>query len=347
MNENKSKIKVSFRDYLKIDSVLKQLGQYFNHEDNIRTHLGIALSVLIHGICILSFMGLSHIKSPEEPPIREITFIDMNDAMFQKKKTATKKAVQRQIKKQEPQQLKPVEKIEPEVAVASSKIDLNRKNRFPVDEPRRQAPISIERHASISGASSLNNQNDILKISPANNGTAKKRLVVGPSIDLASSKKITLASTVKNPVNFESERTIQPKIDLTKKSIGVESNKPIALENNKLPQKPAEKSKSFAALNQAQTFIAGPLGSRQILHKKIPAFPLWAKRKGVGATVSLRFTVMENGKVKENILVERTSGSGEWDKMVIQSLKEWLFKPLENTDKRFDQTGVITFQFVI
>ena len=56
---------------------------------------------------------------------------------------------------------------------------------------------------------------------------------------------------------------------------------------------------------------------------------------------------MENGNVKENVIVERTSGSSDWDQLVIQSLKKWKFIALNNSGIRNDQTGVITFQFVI
>ena len=83
------------------------------------------------------------------------------------------------------------------------------------------------------------------------------------------------------------------------------------------------------------------------MDKVIPQFPYWAKNKGVGATISLRFTVMQNGVVKETVIVERTSGSLQWDQMVISALKKWTFVPLKSGGLRQDQTGVITFQFVI
>jgi TonB family protein len=56
---------------------------------------------------------------------------------------------------------------------------------------------------------------------------------------------------------------------------------------------------------------------------------------------------MENGTVKENVIIERTSGSLQWDQMVIAALKNWEFVALPGKGLRQDQTGVITFQFVI
>ena len=98
---------------------------------------------------------------------------------------------------------------------------------------------------------------------------------------------------------------------------------------------------------ETQTIITGDLANREIVEKVIPQFPYWAKTKGVGATIALRFTVMQNGIVKETVIVEKTSGSLQWDQMVISALKKWKFVPITSGGLRQDQTGVITFQFVI
>ncbi|MCG8607366.1 energy transducer TonB, partial [bacterium] len=86
--------------------------------------------------------------------------------------------------------------------------------------------------------------------------------------------------------------------------------------------------------------------AREIFQKDIPSFPRFAKRKGVGTTITLQFTVLPNGQVRENTAVVRTSGSAAWDDVVIRSLKRWRFTPLAD-GVRQDQTGTITFQFVI
>ena len=108
-----------------------------------------------------------------------------------------------------------------------------------------------------------------------------------------------------------------------------------------------KKEENLLKPKETQTIITGALANRKVLKRVIPPFPRWAKIQGVGATISLRFTVMENGTVKENVIIERTSGSLQWDQMVISALKKWQFVPLKSGGLRQDQTGVITFQFVI
>ena len=121
----------------------------------------------------------------------------------------------------------------------------------------------------------------------------------------------------------------------------------ITLESGPKPEPKKPMDMGNMKPRQTETFISGPLANRKIINKIVPPFPRWAKTKGVGATIALRFTVMEDGSIRENVLVERTSGSREWDQLVIAALKKWQFAALETNGARKDQTGVITFQFVI
>ena len=49
------------------------------------------------------------------------------------------------------------------------------------------------------------------------------------------------------------------------------------------------------------------------MHYKVPDYPEWAKRDGTEGSVTLYFFVMPDGRVKENVLVERTSGFSDFD----------------------------------
>ena len=51
--------------------------------------------------------------------------------------------------------------------------------------------------------------------------------------------------------------------------------------------------------------------------------------------------------MKEIAIVQHTSGSSDWDQLVVKALKQWKFAALDKIDIRHDKTGVITFQFVI
>lgn len=98
-------------------------------------------------------------------------------------------------------------------------------------------------------------------------------------------------------------------------------------------------------LNGANATISGPLGTRKVLEQVVPQFPGWARKKKISARISLQFSVMRDGLVKESVVVARTSGSNEWDHLVIAALLKWRFVPLDDTAKK-SQSGLITFQFV-
>lgn len=90
--------------------------------------------------------------------------------------------------------------------------------------------------------------------------------------------------------------------------------------------------------------LVGPVADRPLISYQKPIYPEWAKNDGVEATVNLYFIVLPNGKVKENILIQKTSGFGDFDTSAIEALKTWVFEPLTG-GKTGEQWGSITFHF--
>jgi len=90
--------------------------------------------------------------------------------------------------------------------------------------------------------------------------------------------------------------------------------------------------------------LAGPVADRPLVSYKKPDYPEWAKNDGVEATVSLYFIVLPNGKVKENILIEKTSGFEDFDQNAINALLTWRFEALRSGETG-EQWGSITFNF--
>lgn len=107
--------------------------------------------------------------------------------------------------------------------------------------------------------------------------------------------------------------------------------------------KPAELAKSKAKRNLAGAQLVGPVADRALVDYNTPAYPEWAKRDGVEATVTLYFFVLANGRVKENILIEKTSGFQDFDNNAVAALKQWRFEKLPGGTA--DQWGRITFNF--
>ena len=91
--------------------------------------------------------------------------------------------------------------------------------------------------------------------------------------------------------------------------------------------------------------IEGPLADRKIASYAVPAFPDWARNQGIlGADVSIRFAVDEEGSVMPGMRVENSSGYGRLDKLAMESLKNWRFASKPGAGV---QWGVITFKFVL
>ncbi|MFH1378812.1 MAG: energy transducer TonB [bacterium] len=99
--------------------------------------------------------------------------------------------------------------------------------------------------------------------------------------------------------------------------------------------------------NNALFELSGPLSNRQIIKQVIPEYPEWAKKKGIMATVSLYFFVLHTGVVKDNIVIQRTSGYPLLDKTAMDALIQWKFAPLSKEQYGKEQWGIITFKFKI
>lgn len=90
--------------------------------------------------------------------------------------------------------------------------------------------------------------------------------------------------------------------------------------------------------------IEGEIASRKVVKSVTPPYPEWAQRQGIQAVVSLRITVLGDGRVKSNIMVERTSGYRALDQVAIESLRQWEFETLPVTAWK-EQWGIVNFVF--
>lgn len=92
--------------------------------------------------------------------------------------------------------------------------------------------------------------------------------------------------------------------------------------------------------------IEGELAARAIKNRVDPAYPDWARKQGIEATVKFRMVVLPNGLLREDELqLEQTSGYRDLDRVVYEALIRWEFEPLSPTVPQVDQSGVITFSF--
>jgi TonB family protein len=307
----------------------------------------ISISVIAHLFVLLSYLGMGAIDTSIEPPIQEITFIDMNEIEEEPEEVVVKKE-EPPVTQNEIVPPPPEEEAEPSYAPQEQrtpKINLGNERLF-LDRERKQAPINVQEYEPV--ADDMNQPKNAINLSPAIGIKKDDRTSKSKALDLGKQSDMVMPQSVGPADAVSLGPSSKPQIDLSPSRRAVSSsNTPVT--NNIQPSKPKPiQAKPDIKPKETQTTITGALANREIISKEIPRFPYWAVQKGIGATISLRFTVMENGQVKETVIVERTSGSLQWDQMVISALKKWKFAPLKSSGGlRQDQSGVITFQFVI
>lgn len=107
---------------------------------------------------------------------------------------------------------------------------------------------------------------------------------------------------------------------------------------------PAQVSETTARRTVAGASLLGPIADREVLSYQIPAYPDWAKKEAVEASVTLYFVVRADGGVKENVLVQKTAGFEDFDESAREALRTWRFEPLR-AGRTGEQWGIITFHF--
>jgi TonB family protein len=313
-------------------------------ETRYRLTSSLSLSLLIHFVALMAYLGLGVLDQPAEPPIREIKFVDMTEVekppeeVLKKKRPApvVQPFMAENLPPEPEQQPAPVPQTASNAPIALGK------DRIFLDAPREQAPINMNQYEPVSG---VNDDKNVLAVSPAIGIKNDDKTSKPAPIELGSNRDLMTGSGSQSQGAVSFGHGGKPQIDL---QAGRSTGPVVSAPQDFAPSTPApKKEEPLEKPKETQTIITGALASREIVKKVIPPFPPWAKRQGVGATIALRFTVMENGTVKENVIIERTSGSLQWDQMVIAALKNWKFAPLSASGIRQDQTGVITFQFVI
>ncbi|HET9253308.1 MAG TPA: TonB family protein, partial [Candidatus Eisenbacteria bacterium] len=84
---------------------------------------------------------------------------------------------------------------------------------------------------------------------------------------------------------------------------------------------PAKAGESTAQRTIAGASLAGPIADRPVLFYTLPTYPDWAKKEAVEGSVTLYFVVRPDGSVKENVLVQKTAGFGDFDENARTALR--------------------------
>lgn len=91
--------------------------------------------------------------------------------------------------------------------------------------------------------------------------------------------------------------------------------------------------------------ISGQISGRKILDVVAPEYSQRAKKQGWEGVVAVHFTVLPDGRVKDNLFFEQTSAHRDLNRAAMAAIQKFRFAPLPDGDPQVEQWGVITFVF--
>ena len=91
--------------------------------------------------------------------------------------------------------------------------------------------------------------------------------------------------------------------------------------------------------------ISGQIKGRKIISSVVPEYTAKARRNGWEGAVAVHFTVLANGRVKDNTYLEQSSVHRDLNQMALTAIKKFRFAPLPADQSAVEQWGVITIIF--
>ncbi|MEZ4386541.1 MAG: energy transducer TonB [Candidatus Krumholzibacteriia bacterium] len=91
--------------------------------------------------------------------------------------------------------------------------------------------------------------------------------------------------------------------------------------------------------------ITGQIAGRKILERVAPAYSDQARRNGWEGVVAVHFTVLPDGRVKDNVFFEQTSVHRDLNQAAMAAIRQFRFAPLPAAQSAVEQWGVITIVF--
>jgi protein TonB len=91
--------------------------------------------------------------------------------------------------------------------------------------------------------------------------------------------------------------------------------------------------------------ISGQISGRKILKSVTPQYTARARQKGWEGVVAVHFTVLADGRVKDNTYFQQSSVHRDLNQMALTAIKQFRFAPLPADQAAVEQWGVITIVF--
>ncbi len=224
-----------------------------------------------------------------------------------------------------------------------------------ITEPLRVLKTSLPEGAKQSGPPVLLN-----KSKPEDAGFSKQisleneigRKIITPAL---SSGKTSLSSDIReksSPANIKALSMTAKTTGLTPHSAGA-----VSLKGKSSSSSPAIKTaqplsapepdkttpqNSIKVTSHKKLEIYGDAAARKLLHSQTPVYPGWAQSEGAKAVVTLSFTLMPDGTVKDSVSIESVTGQRDLAEYAVEALKKFKFVKSEDTN---EQKGFAVFRF--
>lgn len=91
--------------------------------------------------------------------------------------------------------------------------------------------------------------------------------------------------------------------------------------------------------------ITGQIAGRKIVHRVAPQYSEQARRQGWEGAVAVHFTVLPDGRVKDNVYFEQTSVHRDLNQAAMAAIRQFRFAALPTSQAAVEQWGVITIVF--
>jgi protein TonB len=295
-----------------------------------RTRRMLAVSLVLHTALVVYALLQKH-YAPETGPLIEVTWLEPQ---------ATAVAVAAP----EPARSEPAPPVNPptnEVAVAPAPREVRfvREAEQAEEEPRPQ-DRTAQRDAVRARLDDLRKppgQRPVLaaSASPASRWLSAASAVREGTSPAAAPKELSRSTTANRPATLE--RGPAPRRQSRLAVAAIPEREPAA------PAMAVESDETATrVLGSAR--ISGQVADRPIVAHTVPVYPEWAMREAVEARVTLRFSVLPDGRIKENIQIVKTAGFVDFDDAAVAALRRWRFVPLSG-DAPVEQGGLVTFEF--
>ncbi len=292
-----------------------------------RTRRSTALSVGVHLLAFLFFLFV-HQVAPEEEGLTEITFLEpvveplpaaIPVAVAKSNPAPTTKIERQSRDKRE-------RKFERDVPVADIAPE-------PQELKRADDKLS-ERLASIQ-VKATEKTVDIAALStPSPVGRPK---LAGTSDTFQPPERAELSRT--DPVKTKPVALSRNPRRIQKANIAT-----TPFNNTPIERARPRKTDSDARRVLAGAQLVGPVADRSVLSYDVPDYPEWAKTEAVEGSVTIYFVVLPDGRVKENVMVEKTAGFADFDDNALEAILAWRFESLKG-GATGEQWGTITFHY--